>query len=286
MAAITQTFPYMWGIIAVGVFYIVGVVVTGRRFNPLELARGADENYSASLLQFLIFTYLTVFTYVAVYAARLVSGLTTLPEIPLNLLVLMGLSVISATASKGITISYQEQGQQSGAGVFKDETGNVALIKVQMLIWTFIAAAIYFITVVNFINTKGYTQSALPDVDGALLVLMGAAQGGYIGGKLVSRSTGIPIIERIVPSPISLNADTKITLLGGLFGDSQDSSTVVYQNKATGVQREVPAASVKQWADSKIEFDIPNEMKTVGIYTMWVIVKGQKSAGTDIEVKV
>src|SRR5829696_7937852 len=103
----TSTSPYMWGIIAILILYVISGFVTrpenepgqarGLRFNlnPFALAIGDDKNLSASLLQFLIFTYLTIFAYVTVYAARLGSGLglTMLPDIPLNLLILMGLSV-------------------------------------------------------------------------------------------------------------------------------------------------------------------------------------------------
>ncbi len=163
---------------SVVVLWAISFVFT-RKFNPFELACGVDKNYSASLLQFLIFTYVIVFAYVAVYVARLGAELTALPNIPLNLLVLMGLSVGSATASKGIVVSYVEQGKlpvdgADQSGVVKDKFGNVALTKVQMLIWTFIAAVIYLSTVVDFIQRGLYTQQgALPDVDGALLVLMG-----------------------------------------------------------------------------------------------------------------
>jgi hypothetical protein len=86
-----------------------------------------------------------------------------------------------------------------------------------MLIWTFITAGIYLVTLRDFIADQGYkaAETALPDVDGALLVLMGVAQGGYIGGKLVSQSTGISKIERILPSQVSLGTDTSLAILGG-----------------------------------------------------------------------
>jgi hypothetical protein len=290
--SISQLFasPYAWGVLTILVLWGISRVITGSA-NPFALACGADDNYSASLLQFLIFTYLTVFAYVAVYAARLDTGLATLPDIPLNLLVLMGLSVASATASKGIVISYIEQGKlpadgNDKSGVVKDKTGSVALTKVQMLIWTFIAAVIYFITVLSFIDKKIYAQagqSALPDVDGALLVLMGAAQGGYIGGKLVNRSPSIPIIERIL-SPISINAPGRVKVFGTLFGDSPDGNTVLYRNTATGAQREVPAIPAAQWTDGSIEFDIPTDMQTAGNYTIWIRSQGQMSRGYDIEM--
>jgi hypothetical protein len=222
--------PYFWGILTILLLWVISYVVTGRQLNPFALAYGVDKNYSASLLQFLIFTYLTVFAYVVVYVARVNAGLTTLPNIPLNLLVLMGLSVASATASKGIVVSYAEQGKvpspgQDKSGITHDKEGNVALTKVQMLIWTFVAAGIYLISVFHFIDHRLYTQldqGALPDVDGALLVLMAAAQGGYIGGKLVNRgpaqeggsassqsTTTANITKAVDPSAMNGQQDTK-----------------------------------------------------------------------------
>ena len=287
------TSPYLWGIITIAVLWIISYVITGHNPNPFALACGVDKNYSASLLQFLIVTYLTVFAYVAVYVARLGSGLTTLPDVPLNLLALMGLSVGSATASKGIVLSYIDQGKlpvdgADKSGVVKDKFGNVALTKVQMLIWTFIAAVIYVGTVLAFIDNKIYLQpghGALPDVDGALLVLMGAAQGGYIGGKLVNRGTSSPIIERILPSSISISTAKKLAILGGLFGDSPDGNTVLYRNTVTGAQGEIPTIPAAQWKDGRIDFDIPADMQAPGTYTIWVNANGQTSTGYDVEVK-
>jgi hypothetical protein len=281
--------PYLWGIITIALVWIISGVIT-RSLNPFALACGVDNNYSASLLQFLIFTYVTAFAYVAVYVARLGAGLTVLPNIPLNLLILMGISVASATASKGIVVSYVEQGKlpvdsNDQSGVVKDKQGNVALTKVQMLIWAFIAAVIYVSTVVDFVQRGLYTQQgALPDVDGALLVLMGAAQGGYIGGKLVSHGNGIPIIEHILPSPISVSSGKKVAIVGGLFGDSPAGNMVLYRNMITGAQREIPAIPAAQWTDKRIEFDIPLEMQTAGPYTIWVNANGQTSASYAIQV--
>lgn len=283
--------PYIWGIIAILLLWGISFVATGRRINPFALAFGFDKNYSASLLQLLIFTYLTVFSYVAVYVARLGAGLSALPDIPLNLFLLMGLSVSSATASKGIVVSYVEEGKLPAAsddksGVVEDKSGRVALTKVQMLIWTFIAAGIYLVTVLDFIKSNGYVSStiALPDVDGALVVLIGASQGAYIGGKLVSRTTGRPIIHSILPAPVSIATTPTLTIVGGLLGNSPDGNTVIFRNNATGAKREVPAIPVGQWKDNRIDFGIPAEMKTAGAYTVWVNSNGQESDGYDIVV--
>jgi hypothetical protein len=295
---------YFLGFVALGVLYIISVVVTKGNWNPFALALGVDNNISVSLLQFLIFTYLTIFAYVVVFVARYQSQhLTTPPDIPVNLLILMGLSVATATASKGIVVSYVDQnklpdvGANDKSGTIQDKNGNIALTKIQMLIWTCITVAIYVATLVKFVGDGKYNQVALPDVDGALLVLMGAAQGAYIGGKLVSTATNTPIIERIIPSPVKLNAPPspikmtnappspiKMTIRGRLFGDSQGNNAVLYRDAGTWAQREVPVIVQAQWTDNKIEFDIPSEMQKAGTYTMWVTVDGQMSNGCDIVV--
>jgi hypothetical protein len=296
--------PYLWGIVAVLCMYLTSIVVTrtadkGININPFALACGADKNLSASLLQFLLFTYLTIFSYVAVFAARLGAdkGFSEWLTVPQNLLILMGISVVSATASKGIVVSYVEQGKlppptEDKSGVTTDKDGQTALTKVQMIIWTIIAVGIYLLIVLDFLRNKKYLDSTeLPDVDGSLLVLMGAAQGAYLGGKLVTRTTGAansqasPVIAQILPSPVSITSAAKVSIHGILFGSSPDGSMVKVQNKSNNAIFEVPAIPAAQWKDNRIEFDLPAAMKAPGMYTLSVTVNTQESKGLDLEVK-
>jgi hypothetical protein len=188
--------PYFWGVAVLVAMYCISVLVT-RSSQPWALARGNNKKLSTSELQFFVFTVLTVFAYVTVFAARYMyegQPLTSLPDVPSNLLILMGLSVITTTSSKGISISYIRKNEISihdSSDLFADREGVTDLKKVQMLVWTLIAAAIYLLRVISFIKNNEFAsqQCALPDIDGALLVLTGLSQGGYVAGKIVSRKT-------------------------------------------------------------------------------------------------
>jgi hypothetical protein len=99
-----------------------------------------------------------------------------------------------------------------------------------MLMWSFIGAAYYLLRVITMVNSgfKGVDLSeaaALPDVDGALLVLVGVSQGSYIGDKLVSQDiTKKPRLGEVKPAEGS--AGTEVTLLGGNFGADQGQNFV------------------------------------------------------------
>jgi hypothetical protein len=157
--------------------------------------------------------------------------LPPLPKIPVNLLVLMGLSVVTAAGSKGVTVAYKAQDRiaAKSGGAVTDPEGNPQLIKAQMLVWTFVGALWFLLTVVKFIDGINVAVAsgtlALPDVDGALLVLIGVAQGAYVGDKLVARDIRkTPKLDKITPS--SGKAGTEITLLGSNFGAERGQNFV------------------------------------------------------------
>ena len=256
--------------------WLVSGVVTGKAA-PWALARGHGGNLSASLFQFLVFTALTVFAYVTVFAARFALARTTgdfpvLPEIPVNLFVLMELSVTTAGTGKGITVSYLRQGVLnpiSKSDLTTDRDGAPDLTKAQMLIWTVVAVGVYLLKLNHFINAGEYegTTPGLPDIDGALLVLMGASQGGYFAGKLVSKTQPSPIIEKLLRK--AKQADV-VSLWGQFLGDSHGNSLIV--KDSTGAERELKAT---QWTDTRIDF--PVSLLAVGKHTISVRVAGRSS---------
>jgi len=117
------------------------------------------------------------------------------------------------------------------------------------------------LTVVSFVSTKTYAQpgqGALPDVDGALLVLMGAAQGAYIGGKLVSSEAAAPKIEHILPSEAP--AGETVSVLGNFFGEGMEGDSIIFVNQA-GMEHPVPYdpnnPNIPEWTDTRIKFIVP-----------------------------
>lgn len=287
--------PYFFGWLALAVMYVVSIAVT-RSGWPWALARGHNNQLSASLLQFFVFTAVTVFAYVTVYAARVIAlapneQLPSLPEVPVNLLILMGLSVATASSSKAITITYLQQNQlptEDKSSLIANREGASDLTKVQMIIWTLIAAAIYIIRINRFIVTQEYAQGniALPDIDGALLVLMGASQGGYVAGKLVSRAVATPVIEHLVPA--KAKAAELVSILGNFFGDTKEGNSVILKDQA-GHEHELPAQSIVEWTNTKIRFNVPAQLAPQANqptikYSVRVRANAQTSAGMELEI--
>ncbi len=229
---------YLFGIGGVLLFWLFSSVMAGN-MAPFALARTESmvegrrqRELSASKLQMVIWTYVTLFAYGSVFGALFLNRgagevIPALPQIPLNLLILMGLSVTTAAGAKGVTVSYKAQGRipERSGGVATDPHGNPDLVKVQMLTWTAVAAVYYLLRVISLIS--GYESGilTLPDVDGALLVLMGASQGAYLGDKLVSRDlTKKPKLTAVKPAQGP--AGTVVTLLGENLGETQGQNFV------------------------------------------------------------
>jgi len=254
---------YLFGIGSLFIFWVVSYLIT-RKVNPFALtytenptienskSKGDDKTLSASKFQALLWTMTTLFAYTSMFGFRVLSEKDLVPELPnfpISLLVLMGLSVVTAVGSKGVTISYKSEGviPKKSGGLATNPQGQGDLTKIQMLVWTFIAIGIYLITVVDNINIGEFT---LPEVDQALLVLMGASQGAYVGNKLVSKDvTKTPRITDIWQTPVG----DIIMIDGGNYGKEQGASFVQindYPLKEMGKE-------ILNWADFRIEVKIP-----------------------------
>jgi hypothetical protein len=191
--------PYAVGVAAVLILWLLYKVASGGRI--ASLYEGNDGRPSTSKFQFLAWTAVVIFAYAAIYSLKVgAHHFEAINEIPKNVLIAMGMSVISAAAAKGITVSYISTGRiakssvASGSSTFgailQDDAGFPDLSKVQMIAWTFIAIVTYLIAVGSKIHQRDY--SSLPDIDSALMVLMGLGQGAYLGKKLVTQDATAP----------------------------------------------------------------------------------------------
>jgi len=213
-----------------------------------------------------LWTWVTLFAYVTVFGARLLNAqsagaLPALPGIPLNLLILMGLSATTATGSKGVAISYKSRGligQQSG-GLVTNPEGEGDLVKTQMIVWSLIGAAVYLLSLGPFLaalSPGNQLSVALPDIDGGLLVLMGASQGAYFGNKLVTREIAKkPKLDKLLPAQGPAGA--AVTLTGENFGDQQGESFVALNGRTVRSQ----ADGLMAWSDLQIQITIPSTYK-------------------------
>lgn len=240
----------VYGFLALLAFYLVCVTVVGN-LNPLGVVNGADNRLSTSKFQFFMWTAIVVFVYGWVYALRAKGGnLDVVNDFPQNVLIAMGFSVVTVAGAKGITVSYLNAGQidkssngPATGGLLSDDAGLPDLTKIQMLIWTFIAGAVYLFHVAHSDVSKSF-----PDIDGALMVLMGLGQGAYLGNKLVSKNTPTPTIGKLSVS--SGTAGTLVAIHGDHFGPTQSDSKILFDG--------VPLAGLAtSWNDSQVSFAVP-----------------------------
>lgn len=213
---------WVYPIAGILVYYGLAAAVSGD-FNPLSLAMGADGLLSVSKSQFLLWNASAVFAYLWIYAVRFgESGFTGI-TVPHNLLYAMGFSIVTAASAKGITTAYVRSGRVSKPVqpaqvrpsdlVACDDGSTPDLVKIQMLIWTFIAIGIFFAKVAQAVTHPALP--ALPDVDEASLVLMGLGQAAYLGNKLTG--SDVPVLTSLSQSAGIANAE--ITITGnGLWG--------------------------------------------------------------------
>jgi hypothetical protein len=158
----------------------------------------------------------------------------------------------------------------TGAGaVLKDDDGAPDLSKIQMMAWTLIAIGVYlyavFHVVPEILGLKPPLPAAdkvpgLPNIDAALMVLMGLGQGAYLGKKLVTTDT--PRLFGLTPS--SGPVGTTVTVSGASFGEGQGGNAVTIDG-APNIGR------ASEWHDSLIKFDIPATHPSSD-----PVVKGQK----------
>jgi hypothetical protein len=188
--------PYVAAFSSVLALFLLYKITTKDSFS--RLYEGADGRSSTSKFQFFLWTVVVILTYAALYTVKLEQHrFDPITEIPQNLLIAIGMSVISASAAKAITVSYINTGRISkttvpaGKGsfgdIFKDDSGVPDLSKLQMIAWTFISIATYLIVVGQHIAKADPT---IPDIDSSLMALMGLGQAAYLGKKAVNTSTG------------------------------------------------------------------------------------------------
>lgn len=293
--------PFLVGAIVLLVMWLLYAVL-GHNPNPFETVRGVDKRWSTSKLQFFCWTVVAIFSYASVYAALIgVGALAKISEhgvgssvsVPANLLLAMGLSVTTALAAKGITVSQLNNQATAKEHVAKDDAelgdlvkddgGAIDLTKVQMLGWTVIALGAFFSQVVNTVVGIGFGSAAqaavtLPDIDTSLMVLMGLGQGAYLAKKIITTNT--PAISSAKPAlDAGGRPGTDVTLKGSAFGMAQADSVITYNGLIAGFP-------VTSWRDTEIIFtladgalDLSPGQKYVG-----VIVQSQKSNTVPINV--
>jgi hypothetical protein len=209
-----QFLSYVTGLAGLAVSWLVVLVAT--RKHPWALVIGEDGRPSTSKFQMLVWTAAVVFAFLAIYEIRFSSGFgEDLPATPTNLLIAMGISVVTTVSAKAIAVNSQSDAAAAVAvvptavaaappaapilpnqgGIFTDDAGRPDIGKVQVVLWTVIAVGVFLSNVFVLIHSPGSPHIdprtnvatfplGLPDISQTLMILMGLGHGAYIGKKL------------------------------------------------------------------------------------------------------
>ncbi len=250
--------PYLVGFLALALLYFL-ICLPARAWNPLKICLGFDGRLSTSKLQFFLWTVVVLFSYVVLYTARVESSKPlALASLPDNLLLAMGLSVATMTAAKGITSSYAASGRINKpilatsrlcfADIFQDDSGSPDLTKIQMMSWTLVALCAFLYSVLAAVGALP-DKFALPDIDTALMVLMGLGQGAYVTKKAVA--TDLPHVNSATLAARGA-LPRNLTISGSYFGASRGQSQVTLD----GVPIPIPAVGTT-WGDTSVTIPLP-----------------------------
>ena len=193
--------------LAVSAFVLFGFTAIFSRFKPIQLLFvGADNRYSNSKTQMVLWFGITISGYVAAVSLRLIFGQWNWGVgIPSNLLMLSGLSGLSFASAKGITTKKTTDSQAALAinptapqkttaasprfplDLLQDDNGQFDFGDYQMILITLIALVSYCILLFRFLGiVEMYSGVSLPDVDTTVLGLFGVGQGAYLTKKALS----------------------------------------------------------------------------------------------------
>ncbi len=246
------------GVLGVVGYLSIVYLFTGRSGGITGMVAGQDGRLSTSKFQFFVWTAIVVFSYIALFvwkstlhcAEAAVANCGSLQQLPTNVLIAMGFSVITMATAKGITTSYVAAGRLLKDQNTKDpgisdlvigDLGKPDLSKIQMLTWTAIAIAVYLYQVVSLLPTFT-AKKPFPDIDETLMILMGIGQGAYLGTKLATSTTAK--LLSITPATAPVGATAAINGQGfGATGGTVQFGDVV--------------AASSSWSDTAVAFTVP-----------------------------
>lgn len=182
-------------------FWLVCFLLSG--FHPQKLIMGEDGRFSNSKFQTVLWFGTLMVSYLATLwlRARALGGdMFGGVNIPQNLFLLSGMSAVTFTAAKGITVTKIQNAVAAGvahpkpaatcAKFWSDLTSNDSnlfdLGDFQMLIMTFLAVGTFLALVFHFLGSlEARTIVYLPDVDTTILASFGLGHGAYLTKKAV-----------------------------------------------------------------------------------------------------
>lgn len=182
---------------AAGILFIIAWVFTGG--HPTHLFLGKDNRYSSSQFQTVLWFGLVVSAYIAIVSHRIVAAGWSYVggvDIPPNLLILSGISVLTFTAAKALTTRQVEDKPDlkamavapRAADLISTDDNRTDLGDFQMVAITILATVIYAISTVEFMEQIEFRRVVtMPDVDATMLSIFGLGQAAYLGKKAAGK---------------------------------------------------------------------------------------------------
>jgi len=241
-----------------------------------NIIRGSDNYPSLAYFQFLIWTFIISFSMLGIYLGRIFNGqIESIPEISINILALLGISIFVPVISKTISdMKYAKQRAEyesdlPGYHTMLEENGKLSLTRFQMFLWTWISVLIYVSilfqsTVLIFHNIDEdptrmieiLKQFKLPDIDPILVYLMGLSQGGYLAAKYISQPA-LTIAKILFGKKVTDTTGKGIlTILGNGFG--YQYGKVIINNSIIDAKEDLPI-----WTNEKI--DVLNSLVNIPV---------------------
>jgi hypothetical protein len=265
---------------AIFLIFIIYLIAKGGEF---RLIRDASGYASLAKFQLLMWTIIIGFAFFGIYLTRIFGGVPDPPpNIPTNLLTLMGISIIVPALNKKASdyrygppeVPYSAKGSlvgmvQEGEG---DGTERTELTRLQMFFWTLISVTIYLFLLYFTVNRDmaDVVNLALPEIDGTLVVLMGLSQAGYLGAKIAvpGRPETTYTIQRMpIGVAAAAIAPVPINIEGRNFGALRGQ--IIYDDRV------LDGGSITLWSNNRIQVNVPLALATAGNHNIIVITKNQ-----------
>lgn len=257
-----------------------------------DIIRGPDMDPSLSLFQFLVWTWVVIFSFILIYTIKILAGDYNLAgsTIPYNLLVLMGISTAVPIVSTTISKAYYERDltaensvssafetkeskdlqklrNENPLGQMLKENKKPTLGRYQMFAWTFIGIFLYLFSLSALVSSNDQPQEiskiSVPDVDITFVVLMGLSSTAFLGLKAVSNYMSI---REVLPEIVKPGHD--LSIFGRNFGEESD--TVWIGNKSIK-SSDQPDKLI--WSDERIDLKVPDDISP-GDHDVRVVKKG------------
>ncbi len=170
--------PTAWAMSVAAVLLFLGIlwsIARNSRMKAISLVQADDGHLSLSLLQMALWTLVVgmVVMYFAIVQLQV-------PDIPTQLVVLMGMSLVTTGIGYAKTESSGSAGPEtpwSWSDLIEDsDGGGLSLSRAQMLFWTLLLIAVFV--------GKSMLTAELWAIPWELVALMGISQAGYVATKV------------------------------------------------------------------------------------------------------